>query len=167
MTTDHHGSGTWLRPEFVGREDELIHLSSAAKLVGVTRSAVSNWAARHKDFPKVALLTGPRLKPVKFIPRTEFLVFAVMQLGTPRQYGPPAGQPRTPPRPRAEIRAAQIEHHQQQVERLTALRAVQAKRVAHTTKKLKAAKARLEEAKAGLAAEVEAVQSAVARGLHD
>jgi hypothetical protein len=167
VTTASHGTGTWLRPEFIGREDELIHLSSAAKLVGVTRSAVSNWAARHADFPKVALLTGTHLKPVKFVPRTEFLLFAVKQIGTPRKYGPQKGQQQTPRRPRAEIRAAQIEHHQQQVDRLTALRAVQAKRVARTTKSLKAAKARLEEAKAGLAAEVEAVQSVVARRLHD
>ncbi|WP_433547107.1 hypothetical protein ACQPZG_20025 [Streptomyces sp. CA-294286] len=167
MTTGSHGTGTWIRPEFIGREAELIHLSGAAKLVGVTRSAVSNWAARHEDFPQVALLTGTHPKPVKFVPLAEFLAFAAKQIGTPRQYGTRAGQKQTPARPRAKIRAAQVEHHQQQVERLQALRAAQAKRVARTTKSLKAARARLEEAKAGLAAEVEAVQSAMARGLHD
>ncbi|MFJ2738512.1 hypothetical protein ACIO3O_02485 [Streptomyces sp. NPDC087440] len=69
MTSESHGTGTWLRPEFIGREDELIHFTAAAKLVGVVRATVSNWAARHPDdFPKVALLTGARLKPVKYVP---------------------------------------------------------------------------------------------------
>ncbi|MFD3511991.1 hypothetical protein [Streptomyces sp. NPDC058657] len=163
MTNSTHGTGTWLRPEFIGRENELIHLSAAAKLIGVVRATVSNWAARHEDFPKIALLTGTHAKPVKFVPRQEFLDFAAERM-KPRQYGPAAGRER---RPRAEIRAAQVEHHRRQVERLTALRTVQAKQLAKTTKALKVSRARLEAAQAGLAAEVEAVRSAVARGLYD
>lgn len=42
---------TWLRPEYQGRENELTTLAGGARLVGVTRSAISNWAARHSNFP--------------------------------------------------------------------------------------------------------------------
>ncbi|MFJ2738513.1 hypothetical protein ACIO3O_02490 [Streptomyces sp. NPDC087440] len=83
----------------------------------------------------------------------------------PRTPGPRKGQPQAERRPSAEIRAEQIEYHQRQVERLAKLRRVQ--RLARTTKALKESRAKLEAARSGLAAEVEAVRSAVERGLHD
>ncbi|MFF0742156.1 hypothetical protein ACFYVL_17335 [Streptomyces sp. NPDC004111] len=160
-----HGTGTWLRKEYIGREAELIHFSGAAKLVGLSRAAVSNWAARHEDFPKVALLTGTHLKPVKFVPLQEFHAFAAKHMQRSRS-GPTPGQKQAPRRPRAEIRAAEVQHQRSQVERLTALRAAQAQRLARTTRALKVSRARLAEAEAALAAEVEAVRAAVERGLH-
>ncbi|GAA1937295.1 hypothetical protein GCM10009716_49280 [Streptomyces sodiiphilus] len=48
----------WLRPEYQGREAELVTLSEGAELVGVCRSTVSMWAARHQDSPALTLVTG-------------------------------------------------------------------------------------------------------------
>jgi len=77
-------SVVWLRLEYQGREDELIHLSAAADLVGVTRSAVSNWAARQANFPKIVMLVGPRERRSKWVVREEFLAFARAQLSKGR-----------------------------------------------------------------------------------
>ncbi|MER7050041.1 hypothetical protein ABT391_34985 [Streptomyces jumonjinensis] len=48
----------WHRPEFQGREAELIHPSAIAALAGVTRAAVTNWSNRHADFPAVVAVQG-------------------------------------------------------------------------------------------------------------
>ncbi len=77
-------SVAWLRPEYKGREDELINLAAGAALVGVSRSAVSNWAKRHSNFPKIALLTGIGDRRTKYVPRSEFLDFARVQLNKKR-----------------------------------------------------------------------------------
>jgi hypothetical protein len=104
----------WLRPEYKGREDELIHLSAAATLVGVTRSTVSNWAKRHADFPKIALLMGIGAGRAKHVPRNEFLDFACTQLN--KELG--AARKTGPHRPSAVIRSEQIAHHERQIARL-------------------------------------------------
>jgi predicted DNA-binding transcriptional regulator AlpA len=48
---------TWHRPEYKGREDELVGLAQIAALAGVSRAAVSNWRRRH-DFPQPAMTAG-------------------------------------------------------------------------------------------------------------
>nr|WP_119589723.1 AlpA family phage regulatory protein [Streptomyces scabiei] len=48
---------TWHRPEYRGKDDQLVSLAGVAGLAGVTRSAVSNWRKRH-DFPKPAMTAG-------------------------------------------------------------------------------------------------------------
>jgi hypothetical protein len=79
----------YLRPEYVGRDDELIKFADAARLAGVTSGTLSNWKRRHSDFPKVAKLvhTGPR-RSQKFIPADEFDKFLTRQRagGRPRRY---------------------------------------------------------------------------------
>ncbi|MFI5749037.1 hypothetical protein ACIBBE_24595 [Streptomyces sp. NPDC051644] len=64
----------WLRPEYRGREDELIHLAGAARIAGVTRACVSNWNRRHASFRKlVAARTrdgGPAASV--YLPEAEF-----------------------------------------------------------------------------------------------
>ncbi|MFK0279796.1 hypothetical protein ACIQVL_04880 [Streptomyces sp. NPDC090499] len=144
----------WLRPEFQGREDELVHLSAAADLVGVTRSTVSNWAQRHANFPKTALLMGIGAGRAKYIPRNEFLAFAQVQLnkkpGTARKTGPH--------RPTAVIRSEEIAHHERQIARLTDLETRQARTLANTRNALRKHRARLEQARQKLDAEVAAVR---------
>lgn len=125
MTDD---SIVWLRPEYQGRDAELIHLAAAADLVGVTRSAVSNWAARHGNFPKVVMLVGPRQKRTKWVVRAEFLDFARAQLNKPR--GPRT--PATRRRPRTEVLSARIARHEAQVERLAELEVKQDAALART-----------------------------------
>ncbi|MEW1926391.1 hypothetical protein [Streptomyces sp. NPDC088360] len=46
----------WLRPEYQGRQSELVTLADGARLVGVTKSAISNWRNRHANFPALVLL---------------------------------------------------------------------------------------------------------------
>jgi predicted DNA-binding transcriptional regulator AlpA len=48
---------TWHRPEYQGKDDQLVSLASVATLAGVTRAAVSNWRRRH-DFPKPVMTAG-------------------------------------------------------------------------------------------------------------
>ncbi|MGW3121324.1 hypothetical protein ACWDBW_29935 [Streptomyces sp. NPDC001107] len=148
-------SVVWLRLEFQGREDELVHLSAAATLVGVTRSTVSNWAKRHANFPKIALLIGIGAGRTKYVPRTEFLDFARAQLnkeaGTARKTGPH--------RPSTVIRSERIAHHERQIARLTDLERRQAEKLADTRRSLRKHRAGLGEARQGLDAEIAAVRS--------
>ncbi|ORT54275.1 hypothetical protein [Streptomyces sp. CB03238] len=148
-------SVTWLRPEYKGRENELINLAAAAALVGVTRSAVSNWAKRHANFPKIALLTGIGDRRTKYVPRSEFLDFARAQLNKKR--GGPS-RPAAPRRPAATLRAEEIRHAQRQIDRLTELEARQAATLASTRRALKNHRAQLRHAQQRLAAEVDAVR---------
>ncbi|WP_180685949.1 hypothetical protein [Streptomyces gossypiisoli] len=145
---------TWLRPEFKGREDELISLAAGGKLVGVSRSAVSNWAKRHANFPKIALLTGVGNRRMKYVPRSEFLDFARVQLNKKRG----SGHPTAPRRPAALLRAEEVAHSERQIARLTELEARQAAALASTRKALRKHRARLQRAQQRLAAEVAAVR---------
>jgi hypothetical protein len=145
---------TWLRPEFKGREDELISLGAGGKLVGVSRSAVSNWAKRHANFPEIALMTGVGDRRMKYVPRSEFLDFARAQLN--KQRGP--NRPPAQRRPAATLRAEEITHAQRQIDRLTELEARQAATLANTRRALKTHRARLQRAQQRLAAEVAAVR---------
>ncbi|MGF0173141.1 hypothetical protein ACQF36_22360 [Streptomyces sp. Marseille-Q5077] len=143
---------TWLRPEYQGREDELITLSAAADLAGVSRSAVSNWAKRHDDFPKIALLTGIGKRRNKYIPRDEFLIWASAQLGK-KQGGARPG----PWRPTTVRRADEVAYHERQITRLTDLARRQAAALRRTRASLRGHRAALERAREGLAAEINAV----------
>ncbi|MER8002069.1 hypothetical protein [Streptomyces sp. NPDC095613] len=151
---------TWLRPEYKGREDELINLSAAADLVGVTRSTVSNWSKRHADdFPGIVLLTGLGDRRHKYIPRDEFLDFARVQLskrvGTARK--------RTPRhRPVVVLRGDQIAHSERQIARLAELETRQAATLANTRKALRKHRVLLKKARQELAAETAAVHALAA-----
>lgn len=151
MTDDQ--SLVWLRPEFEGRDHELIHLAAGADLVGVTRAAVSNWIARHSNFPKIVKLVGPREKRTKWVVREEFIAFARTQLNKPRGPRGPSG----PHRPRTEILAARIAHHQAQVERLTALEAKHAATLERTRAALAEHRTGLDKARRRLEAEIDAL----------
>ncbi|WP_330340194.1 hypothetical protein OG968_24355 [Streptomyces althioticus] len=143
---------TWLRPEYKGREDELINLAAGAALVGVSRSAVSNWAKRHSNFPKIALLTGIGDRRVKYVPRAEFLDFARAQLSKK----PAPNRPAAPRRSAATLRAEEIAYSERQIARLEELEARQVKALANTRRALKKHRARLRRAQQRLAEEVAA-----------
>ncbi|MFB7461284.1 hypothetical protein [Streptomyces sp. NPDC056188] len=143
----------WLRPEYQGREDELIHLAAGADLVGVTRSAVSNWAARHQNFPRIVRLMGPRERRTKWVDREEFLTFARQQLNKPRR----PGKRTMPARPRAEILTTQIAHHEAQIERLALLEAKHAAALERTRSVLAEHRRGLTAARRQLTAEIDAV----------
>lgn len=145
---------TWLRPEFKGREEELITLSAAANLAGISRSAVSNWAKRHKNFPPLALLTGPPAKHVKWVVREEFLDFARTQLDKPR------GGHRTPTtqRPTITLRANEVTHYTQQVKRLTELITRHKQALTGAESRLHTARQRLARAQRRLDAELATVK---------
>ncbi|SHN09015.1 hypothetical protein [Streptomyces yunnanensis] len=147
-------SVTWLRPEYKGREAELINLAAAADLVGVTRSAVSNWAKRHPDFPKLALLTGISERPNKYVPKDEFLIWAHAQLSKRR-----GGKRPGPRRPTVALLSDQLAHHQRQIARLSELEARQATALKKTQAALRKHQAELQRARERLAAEVGAVHN--------
>ncbi|MBC9724921.1 hypothetical protein [Streptomyces sp. TRM68367] len=148
-------SVVWLRPEFQGRENELVHLAGAAALVGVTRSTVSNWAKRHANFPKIALLMGIGAGRAKYVPRNEFLDFARVQLN--KELG--AARKTGSHRPAAVIRSEQIAHHERQITRLTELEKRQAKTLADTRRALRKHRARLAQARQRLETEIAAVRT--------
>lgn len=142
----------WLRPEYRGREDELIHLAAAADLVGVTRAALSNWAKRHENFPRIVRLVGPERRRTKWVVREEFLAFARTQLNKPRRPRRRTG----PARPRAEILANQIRHHEAQMARLAELEAKQAATLHRTREVLARHKNALDETRRRLTTEAAA-----------
>ncbi|TQE21607.1 hypothetical protein Sipo8835_37280 [Streptomyces ipomoeae] len=152
-------SVTWLRPEWQGREKELIHLAGAAELIGVTRSAVSNWAQRYSDFPGIVMLTGVAPRRQKFVVREEFLTFAARrQSGKNRSRRKPA-----PRRPRTVIETARIAHWEAQIERLTTLESKYTAAVTRTRAARKGAEEKLQAARDSLAAEINAVQQIISK----
>ncbi|MGW0822487.1 hypothetical protein [Streptomyces sp. NPDC002845] len=150
-------SVTWLRPEWQGREQELIHLAGAAELVGVTRSAVSNWAQRYSDFPEIVMLAGVQPRRQKFVVREEFVTFAARRNSSRRK----RRRKPAPRRPRTVIETGRIAHWEAQIERLTALEAKYTAAVERTRTARKEAEKKLREARDSLAAEIEAVQRVV------
>lgn len=45
-------SDEWYRPEYKGREGELISIVEVLERTGYTRGVVSKWKSRHQDMPK-------------------------------------------------------------------------------------------------------------------
>ncbi|MFV2198432.1 hypothetical protein [Nocardiopsis sp. LOL_012] len=150
----------WPRPEYTGRDTELIHLAEAARIAGVTRAAISNWATRHPTFPAVAkVITGPGT-PRKFIPRTEFTAFLEEHADRTRTPGPKEGSSKAPHRPAATIAADRVDHYTRRITALQAREQEQAERLAKTRAALELAKGRARQAQEKLQAELDAADQA-------
>ncbi|MEU5483472.1 hypothetical protein [Streptomyces mirabilis] len=144
----------WLRPEYQGRQGELVTLAAGARLVGVSASAVSNWQNRYpKEFPPLVLLTGPPHKRTKWAVAVELVAFARDQRNKERD----RSGPRSPQRPGAEIAAEQTEHYEEMVRTLTEREQRQGKALARTRAAKRTAEQKLTRARARLAAEIDAV----------
>ncbi|MEW1657918.1 hypothetical protein [Streptomyces sp. NPDC093707] len=144
----------WLRPEYQGRQGELVTLAAGARLVGVSAAAVSNWQSRHpKEFPQLALLTGPPHKRTKWAVAVELVAFARDQRTRERD----RTGPRSPHRPGAEIAAEQTAHYEEVLRTLTEREQRQQKALARTQSAKRAAEEKLTRARARLTAEVAAV----------
>ncbi|MEV5774219.1 hypothetical protein AB0L49_23665 [Streptomyces antimycoticus] len=144
----------WLRPEYQGRQGELVTLADGARLVGVTKSAISNWQKRHANFPALVLLTGSLHKRTKWVVATELVSFA--RARQQRRNGPRTGR-RSPQRPGAQIAAEQAAHYEEVLRTLTEREQRQAKALARTRAAKRAAGQKLTRARARLAVEIEAV----------
>ncbi|MFI1532097.1 hypothetical protein [Streptomyces griseus] len=144
----------WLRPEYEGRQDELVTLSDGARLVGVSKSAISNWQRRHANFPKLVLLTGSLHKRTKWIVAAELVDFARAQQA--RRNVRRAGRT-SPPRPGAQIAAERATHYEELLQILTEREARQAQALARTRAARKTAAGHLTRARARLQAEIDAV----------
>lgn len=112
---------TWHRPEYEGRESELINQNAIADLASVTRSAVSNWITRGQSFPAVVAVQGSH-------PRAPRLyVLAEVETWLAHRSSQPRSKPshRTPARPRREILAGRAERAARRIaeekQRMTAL----------------------------------------------
>jgi hypothetical protein len=148
------GGVVWLRPEYQGRQGELVTLADGARLVGVSKSAVSNWQARHSNFPALVLLTGSLHKRTKWVVAAELIAFARDQ--QKRRRGPRTGH-RSPQRPSAQIAAEKVAHFEQVLQTLTQREQRQAQALARTRAAKRAAAQKLNRARARLTAETEAV----------
>ncbi|MFF6903348.1 hypothetical protein [Streptomyces hydrogenans] len=150
-----HAAGVvWLRPEYQNRQHELVTLSDGAQLVGVTKSALSNWQSRYRDFPPLVLLTGSLHKRTKWVVAAELVDFASKQ--QKRRRAPRTGH-KTPQRPGAQIAAEQAAHYQEVLRTLTEREQRQAQALARTRTAKRAAEEKLAHARARLTAEVDAV----------
>lgn len=144
----------WLRPEYQGRQGELVTLAAGARLVGVSAAAVSNWQNRYpKEFPLLALLTGPPHKRTKWAVAVELVAFARDQRARERD----RSGPRHPQRPGAEIAAEQAAHYEEVLRTLTEREQRQKKALARTRSAKRAAEQKLTRARARLTAEIDAV----------
>ncbi|MCX5199699.1 hypothetical protein OOK31_38480 [Streptomyces sp. NBC_00249] len=144
----------WLRPEYQGREDELVTLADGADEVGVGRAAVSNWVKRHSNFPKIVLLTGSPRKRTKYVVRQELISFARIQRNKPA--GPRGGDNR-PHRPRTQIAAEKKQHFEEVLRTLTQREERQAQALERTRSARRIAEKKLAAARARLDAEIAAV----------
>lgn len=150
VLTSTTGPVVWLRPEFQGREDELINLSSGAAAVGVVRATVTNWANRHGDFPKVALVAGRS----KFVVRREFFAFAEARASSAERSGPVRPAQARTRRARDTIAAAQVTHYEGVLAELARREAKQAEALERTRAAQKAARRKLAVAQDYLGIEV-------------
>jgi hypothetical protein len=144
----------WLRPDYQGRQGELVTLSDGARLVGVSKSAISNWQNRHANFPALVLLTGSLHKRTKWVVAAELVDFAREQQR--RRKGPRTGH-KSPQRPGAQIAAEQTAHYEEVLRTLTEREQRQAKALARTRAAKREAGQKLARARARLTAEVDAV----------
>ncbi|MFD6324214.1 helix-turn-helix transcriptional regulator [Streptomyces sp. NPDC058442] len=112
----------WHRPEYRGRDDQLISLAQVANLAGVTRAAVSNWRRRH-DFPAPAMAAG----------RTVWVVRAEAEHWLATQRRQPSSSPAKPSSSRAARTLAVLEAREEK----------QAAALAATRKKLRAIRKQL------------------------
>lgn len=154
----------WLRPEYQDRQGELVTLSDGARLVGVSRSAISNWQARHANFPSLVLLTGSLHKRTKWVVAAELVRFARAQ--QQRRNSPRTGR-RSPQRPGAQIAAEQTAHYEEVLRTLKEREQCQATALARTRAAILAADQKLSRARARLNAEIEAVARLGAAHDHD
>jgi hypothetical protein len=155
---DSTPTGKWLRPEFQGRDDELIHLAGAAKQAGVTRAAVTAWRQRHADFPKIVVETGTAERPTKFIVRTEFDEFLVALKA--RKEARRTGTPGAKKRPRATIAAAEIARLTKRITELRDREMKQAAKLRNTRADLRKTEALLKDARESIPQEADAVAAA-------
>ncbi|MEV7512029.1 hypothetical protein AB0O57_29145 [Streptomyces sp. NPDC091201] len=144
----------WLRPKYQNRQAELVTLSDGAQLVGVSKSAVSNWQKRHGNFPALVLLTGSLHKRTKWVVAAELIAFAREQ--QERRRAPKTGH-KSPQRPGAQIAAEQTEHYEEVLRTLTQREQHQKQALARTRAAKKTAEEKLSRARARLTAEVDAV----------
>ncbi|KZM72240.1 helix-turn-helix domain-containing protein [Nocardia terpenica] len=81
----------WLRPEFEGRESELMLLADVAKELGVSPQAVTNWRRRHpRQFPPTVAMVGRLV----YVARAEVIDFAASR-GLPQPDVVPPQNPST------------------------------------------------------------------------
>lgn len=101
----------WHRPEFEGREDELVNQNSIAELAGVTRAAVSNWTSRDPTFPAVVAVQGNYVRAPRLYVLPEVTAWLSKRSARPRS------KPlhRTPTRPRHEILAERAERVERRI----------------------------------------------------
>ncbi|WP_327738478.1 hypothetical protein OG749_36455 [Streptomyces nojiriensis] len=112
---------TWHRPEYEGRESELINQNAVADLAGVTRSAVSNWITRGQSFPAVVAVQGSHARAPRLYVLAEVETWLANRSSRPRS----KPSHRTPARPRHEILAGRAERAARRIaeekRRMTAL----------------------------------------------
>ncbi|MFB6629981.1 hypothetical protein ACFCWY_08805 [Streptomyces sp. NPDC056362] len=153
---EHHAADgvVWLRPDYQERQSELVTLSDGAQLVGVSKSAISNWQNRHSNFPALVLLTGSLHKRTKWVVAAELVDFAREQQR--RRKGPRTGHT-SPQRPGAQIAAEKTAHYEEVVRTLTEREQRQKKALTRTRSAKRVAEEKLTRARARLTAEVDAV----------
>ncbi|WP_063729030.1 hypothetical protein [Streptomyces sp. RTd22] len=89
----------WHRPEYRGRESELITLSGCAEIAGVTQTTISSWRTRYPGrFPAIV---AESKRMLRLVVRTEFIEFLAQHQQRDLK--------RASHRPRAEILEAEIE----------------------------------------------------------
>ncbi|MYU24776.1 hypothetical protein [Streptomyces sp. SID8352] len=102
---------TWHRPEFEGREDELVNQNAIAELTGVTRAAVSNWTSRDPTFPAVVAIQGNHARAPRLYVLTEVRAWLSERSSRPRS----KPSCRTPARPRYEILTERAERAKRRI----------------------------------------------------
>lgn len=102
---------TWHRPEFEGREGELINQNAIAELAGVTRAAVSNWTVRDATFPALVAIQGTHARAPRLYVGTEVESWLSGRSSRPRS----KPSCRTPARPRHEILAERAERAKRRI----------------------------------------------------
>lgn len=72
----------WLRPEFQGRDDDLVSLGDLAKSEGVSPSTVNAWKRRHAKFPQIVKIVRGTVT-TKYISMSEFRAYKRIKEETP------------------------------------------------------------------------------------
>ncbi|MET9119884.1 hypothetical protein [Streptomyces sp. NPDC004528] len=107
----------WLRPEFEGREKELISLSALARQENVSPSTVTSWQNRHAGFPAIVMIHRGHVT-TKYISVAEFAAYKRAKAEAAKQ--PRARKKQAARRPAAVIAKERLDALQAEDRRLEA-----------------------------------------------
>ncbi|MFK0015693.1 helix-turn-helix transcriptional regulator [Streptomyces sp. NPDC091027] len=146
----------WLRPEFQGKESDLVSLREVAQEVGISPNTVYSWQRRHANFPKIVKLVRGQAT-TKYISRREFAAYKEARRDAPAQ----PRRSNAPRRPAEVIAQEKLHRLKNQDMKLAAQEKDLAEQLADILRQRHAINKEMQDTKQSLKAALERIQAAL------